>query len=162
MSHTTSSLPLLLRVELLGDNQIKLVIGEAYRNYLDAYEITEYLDFGWLTNAFIVDYVAELAGEGSLTSPVFWQAEKKGRDRADKDDYKVKLSASFCFSNKVNIIEHYHNSSWLEHGGSPEKATKSAFVSGIDKYLRDQNKYQKNESAIKFQDVQFFHLLLLL
>ena len=102
----------------------------------------------------IVDYVAELAGEGSLTSPVFWQAEKKGRDRADKDDYKVKLSASFCFSNKVNIIEHYHNSSWLEHGGSPEKATKSAFVSGIDKYLRDQNKYQKNESKITWADVE--------
>ena len=102
----------------------------------------------------IVDYVAELAGEGSLTSPVFWQAEKKGRDRADKDDYKVKLSASFCFSNKVNVIEHYHNSSWLEHGGSPEKATKSAFVSGIDKYLRDQNKYQKNESKITWADVE--------
>ena len=102
----------------------------------------------------IVDYVAELAGEGSLTSPVFWQAEKKGRDRADKDDYKVKLSASFCFSNKVNTIEHYHNSSWLEHGGSPEKATKSAFVSGIDKYLRDQNKYQKNESKITWADVE--------
>ena len=102
----------------------------------------------------IVDYVAELAGEGSLTSPVFWQAEKKGRDRADKDDYKVKLSASFCFSNKVNVIEHYHNSSWLEHGGSPEKATKSAFVSGIDKYLRDQNKYQKNESKTTWADVE--------
>ena len=102
----------------------------------------------------IVDYVAELSGEGSLTSPVFWQAEKKGRDRADKDDYKVKLSVSFCFSNKVNIIEHYHNSSWLEHGGSPEKATKSAFVSGIDKYLRDQNKYQKNESKITWADVE--------
>ena len=102
----------------------------------------------------IADYVTELAGEGSLTSPVFWQAEKKGRDRADKDDYKVKLSVSFCFSNKVNIIEHYHNSSWLEHGGSPEKATKSAFVSGIDKYLRDQNKYQKNESKITWADVE--------
>ena len=102
----------------------------------------------------IVDYVTELAGEGSLTSPVFWQAEKRGRDRADKDDYKVKLSVSFCFSNKVNIIEHYHNSSWLEHGGSPEKATKSAFVSGIDKYLRDQNKYQKNESKITWADVE--------
>ena len=102
----------------------------------------------------IVDYVTELAGEGSLTSPVFWQAEKKGRDRADKDDYKVKLSVSFCFSNRVHLIEHYHNSSWLEHGGSPEKATKSAFVSGIDKYLRDQNKYQKNESRIAWADVE--------
>ena len=85
---------------------------------------------------------------------MFWQAEKKGRDRADKPEYKVKLSVACCFSNKVNVIEHYHNSSWLEHGGSPEKATKSAFVSAIDKYLRDQNKYQKNESKITWNDVE--------
>ena len=73
--------------------------------------------------------MAELAGEGALTSPVFWQAEKRGRDRADKPEYKVKLSVACCFSNKVQIIEHYHNSSWLEHGGAPEKAAKCAFVS---------------------------------
>ena len=102
----------------------------------------------------IQDYVAELAGEDSLTAPVFWQAEKKGRDRADKPEYKVKLSVACCFSNKVQIIEHYHNSSWLEHGGSPEKATKSAFVSAVDKYLRDQNKYQKNESKITWADIE--------
>ena len=102
----------------------------------------------------IVDYVTELAGEGGLTAPVFWQAERKGRDRADKPEYKVKLSAAFCFSNRVNIIEHYHNSSWLEHGGSPEKAAKSAFVSAIDGYLRQQGKYQKNESKITWADVE--------
>ena len=102
----------------------------------------------------IADYVAELAGEGSLTSPVFWQAEKKSRDRADKPEYKVKLSVACCFSNKVQVIEHYHNSSWLEHGGSPEKATKSAFVSAIDAYLRQQGKYQKNESKITWADIE--------
>ena len=102
----------------------------------------------------IQDYVAELAGEGALTAPVFWQAEKRGRDRADKPEYKVKLSAACCFSNKVQVIEHYHNSSWLEHGGAPEKAAKSAFVSAVDKYLRDQNKYQKNESKITWQDIE--------
>ena len=102
----------------------------------------------------IQDYVAELAGEGALTQPVFWQTERKGRDREDKPEYKVKLSVSFCFSNRVQVIEHYHNSSWLEHGGAPEKATKSAFVSAVDKYLREQNKYQKNESKITWQDIE--------
>ena len=102
----------------------------------------------------IVDYVTELSGEGSLTAPVFWQSEKRGRDRADKDEYKVKLSVACCFSNKVQVIEHYHNSSWLEHGGSPEKATRSAFVSALDKYLREQNKYQKSESKITWADVE--------
>ena len=102
----------------------------------------------------IEDYVKELAGENSLTLPVFWQTERRGRDRADKPEYKVKLSVSFCFSNTVQIIEHYHNSSWLEHGGSPEKAAKSAFVSAIDKYLRDQGKYQKSESKITWADIE--------
>ena len=102
----------------------------------------------------IVDYVAELAGEDPLTQPVFWQCERRGRDRADKPEYKVKLSVSFCFSNRVQIIEHYHNSSWLEHGGSPEKAVRSAFVSALDTYLKAQNKYTKNESKITFNDIQ--------
>ena len=102
----------------------------------------------------IADYVAELAGENSLTSPAFWQAEKKGRDREDKPEYKVKLSAAFCFSNRVNVVEHYHNSSFLEHGGSPEKASRSAFVSAVDKYLREQGKYQKNESKVTWADVE--------
>jgi len=102
----------------------------------------------------IVDYVAELATEKSLTAPVFWQAERRGRDREDKPEYKVKLSVSFCFSNTVNVIEHYHNSSWLEHGGSPEKAMKSAFVSAIDGWLRQQGKYQKTESKVTWNDVQ--------
>ena len=102
----------------------------------------------------IEDYVKELAGENSLTLPMFWQTERRGRDRADKPEYKVKLSVSFCFSNTVQIIEHYHNSSWLEHGGSPEKAVKSAFVNGIDAYLKAQGKYQKSESKITWADVE--------
>jgi len=101
----------------------------------------------------ILDYVKELSGEDSLTPPVFWQGERKGRDRADKPEYKVRLSISFCFSNRVSVTEYYHNSSWLEHGGSPEKATKSAFVSAIDGYLRAQGKYQKNESKIIWNDI---------
>ena len=102
----------------------------------------------------IEDYVKELAGEKSLTQPVFWQTERRGKDRDDKPEYKVKLSASFCFSNTVNIIEHYHNSSWLEHGGSPEKAMRSAFVSAIDGYLKNQGKYQKSESKITWADIE--------
>ena len=102
----------------------------------------------------ILDYVNEIAGESAMTLPVLWQTERRGRDREDKPEYKVKLSVCLCFSNRVNLIEHYHNSSWLEHGGSPEKAMRSAFVSAIDAWLRGQNKYQKNESKITWNDVQ--------
>ena len=101
----------------------------------------------------IRDYVAELAGEDSLTLPEYIEGERRGRDREDMPDYKVKLSAAFCFSNKFNCIEYYHNSSWLEYGGAPEKATRSAFVSAIDALLRKQGKYQKNESKVTFNDI---------
>ena len=102
----------------------------------------------------IIDYVKEIAVDGALTAPEFISAERRGRDRDDKPEYKVKLSAAFCFSNKTQLIEYYHNSSWLENGGAPDKAAKSAFVSAIDSYIKQIGKYQKNESAIKFQDIQ--------
>ncbi len=102
----------------------------------------------------IEDYVKEVADEKAMTSVQFWSAERVGRDREDKPEYKVKLNVAMCVSNKVNLLEYYHNSSWLEHGGSPDKAVKSAFVSQIDAYLKKAGKYLKNESKITFQDVQ--------
>ncbi|NLT14046.1 MAG: DNA topoisomerase [Clostridiales bacterium] len=121
-----------------------------FRNQKDSgFETTDFLYENGIS-----DYVAELAGDDALTQPVFIESERKGRDREDKPEYKVKLSASFCFSNKINLIEYYHNSSWLEHGGAPEKATKSAFVSEVDAFLKKMNKYQKNESKISFTDIQ--------
>ena len=102
----------------------------------------------------IEDYIRELAGLDALTEPVYWEGERRGRDRPDKPEYKVKLSVALCFSNKTALCEYYHNSSYLEHGGSPEKATRSAMVSAIDKYLRDNNKYVKGEAKITFPDVQ--------
>ena len=101
----------------------------------------------------ILDYVRELTEDQALTMPQFWEAERKGRDREDKPEYKVKISAAMCFSNKINRLEFYHNSSWLEYGGAPEKAAKNAFVYAIDAYLKSTNKYTKSESKITFQDV---------
>ena len=101
----------------------------------------------------IADYVAELAGESPLTQPYYIETERKGRDREDKPEYKVRMSAAFCFSNRTNAIEYYHNSSWLEHGGAPDAAAKTAFVYAIDAYIKKTNKYQKNESKITFPDI---------
>lgn len=101
----------------------------------------------------IVDYVSESVGESSFTTVESWECERTGRDREDKDDYKMKMQVAFCFSNTVNFLEYYHNSSWLEHGGSPDKAVKNAFVYAIDQYLKNNSKYNKNESKINFNDV---------
>lgn len=101
----------------------------------------------------IVDYVKECASEKAFTDIQYLETERKGRDRDDKDEYKVKIQVAFCFSNETPMLEYYHNSSFLEHGGSPDKAVKSAFVSAIDQYLKQNGKYQKNESKITFVDV---------
>ena len=102
----------------------------------------------------ISDYVEELLGSEKMTSVQTWTGERRGRDRADLPEYKVQFNVSLCFSNRVNLLEYYHNSSWLEYGGAPEKAVRSAFVAQIDQYLRQNGKYKKNEAKITFQDVQ--------
>ena len=110
-------------------------------------------DYEFVYENGIIDYVKELAGENPLTTPVYFETERRGRDREDKDDYKVKLSVAFCFGNEFTATEYYHNSSFLEYGGSPDKAVKSAFVSVIDQYIKQTDKYKKNESKILFTDV---------
>ncbi|MBD8944592.1 MAG: DNA topoisomerase [Ruminococcaceae bacterium] len=102
----------------------------------------------------IQDYVAELAGDTAFTTPQYWECERVGRDRADLNDYKLKIKAAVCFSLKTQLKEYYHNSSFLEHGGSPEKAFRSAFVSQINAYLKANNKYAKSDGQINIQDVE--------
>lgn len=102
----------------------------------------------------ITDYVKEVVGEKALTTVQYWQTERRGRDREDKPEYKVRLSVAVCFSNTIQMTEYYHNSSHLEYGGSPEKAVRYAFVSQIDSYLKQNNKYLKNESKVTFTDIE--------
>ena len=102
----------------------------------------------------ICDYLKELSDGKEKTLPHYIEAERKGRDREDKEEYKVKMSFAFCMNNDVNVIEYYHNSSFLEHGGAPDKAVRNAFVYAIDKYLKANGKYTKNESKIVFADIQ--------
>ena len=104
----------------------------------------------------IVDYLGEIAEtekRDPITMPQYWEAERVGRDRADMEDYKVKITAAVCFAKQGGRVEYYHNSSWLEYGGAPEKAVRNAFVYAIDAYLKQENKYTKNENKITYQDV---------
>ena len=109
--------------------------------------------FSYLYEHGIEDYVKEAVGEDAMTTVETWECERSGRDREDKDEYKMKMQVSFCFSNRVNLLEYYHNSSFLEHGGSPDKAVRNAFVYAIDQYMKQNGKYNKNESKITFNDV---------
>ncbi len=102
----------------------------------------------------IIDHVKEIVGDDALTLPQFYETERMVNDRADKADYKCKMNIAFAFSNKHSVTEYYHNSSWLEHGGSPDKAVRNAFVYQIDAWLKSNNKYTKNESKITYADVE--------
>ena len=121
-----------------------------FRNQLEngKFETREFLYENGIT-----DYVTELAGENPMTTVQTWSAERRGRDRADKPDYKLKNGGSCCFSHTVSVAEYYHNSSWLEYGGAPANAVKNAFIYAIDSYLRQNNRYTKGESRISAADV---------
>jgi len=102
----------------------------------------------------INDYILELAGETAFTEPFMLSHNTQGRDREDKPEYKLKFDVAFCFSNDVNLLEYYHNSSFLAYGGAPDKAVKTAFVSAIDIYLKSGNHYKKDEKKIGFDDIK--------
>lgn len=102
----------------------------------------------------IVDYVKELSGEKGFTDVRYYEMETKGRDREDKPQYKVKIEIAFCFNNEVNLLEYYHNSSFLEHGGSPDEAVKNAFRYVLDQKIKSEGKYRKNEKSISFCDIE--------
>ncbi|MBE6806097.1 MAG: DNA topoisomerase [Ruminococcaceae bacterium] len=102
----------------------------------------------------IVEYLEGLVGEQKLSGIQFWSGERRGRDREDRPEYTVKMNMAFCFSNNHRLLEYYHNSSWLENGGSPDKAVRAAFVAQLDAYIKNNNKYKSNESKITFSDVQ--------
>ena len=110
--------------------------------------------FEYLYEHGITDYANELVGDKALTPVHFCSGAAAGRDRADQPDYQVKMNVAFAFSNTVQCLEYYHNSSWLEHGGSPDRAVRTAFVSQINAWLKNKGLYKKNESAITFADVQ--------
>ena len=135
----------ILKRQAIVNAGLRFLLKDEGKNGFETYE--------YLYENGIADHVAELAGDTAMTGVQLWQTERRGRDRADKPEYKVKINAAVCFSNKVCTAEYYHNSSWLEYGGAPEKAVRSAFVSQIDAWLKQNSKYKQSESKITFQDV---------
>lgn len=120
----------------------------------DQTSASKFETYEYCYNDGIMDYVKEIAGDDAFTTPQYWECERKGKDREDLPEYKLKIKAAICFSLKNQLKEYFHNSSFLEHGGAPEKAFKSAFVNQINAYLKANNKYAKNDGQINIQDVE--------
>ncbi len=110
-------------------------------------------EFSYIYPDGIKGYVDELSDMKGFTDTYTFSGEGRGRDKEDRDEYKVRAEVAFCFNNEVNALEYFHNSSFLEHGGSPDKAVRNAFVAEIDKQIKLKEKYKANESKITFQDI---------
>ncbi len=136
-----------IRKQAIVNDGIKFILK-------DQQSASKFETFEYCYNDGIMDYVKELAGDTAFSTPQYWECERKGRDREDLPDYKLKIKAALCFSLKTQLKEYFHNSSFLEHGGAPEKAFKSAFVNQINAYLKANNKYTKSDGQINIQDVE--------
>ena len=136
-----------IRKQAIVNDGIKFILK-------DQQSASKFETFEYCYNDGIMDYVKELAGDTAFTTPQYWECERKGRDREDLPDYKLKIKAALCFSLKTQLKEYFHNSSFLEHGGAPEKAFKSAFVNQVNAYLKANNKYTKSDGQINIQDVE--------
>lgn len=135
-----------IRRQAIVNSKVRFILKNEIKGGFETFEY--YYEEG------ITDYVREFVGEDAISSVQFWQTERSGKDRADLPEYKVKLNVALTFSNKKQMIEYYHNSSWLEFGGSPDKAVTNAFVAQVDSYLKQNGKYAKSDPKIKFQDIQ--------
>ena len=60
--------PAMIDLVLLGDNQVRLQLSDTYAAYAEENEITEFVDFGWMTNAFVADYLAKQLSEAGFTN----------------------------------------------------------------------------------------------
>ncbi|MBR2443827.1 MAG: DNA topoisomerase [Clostridia bacterium] len=136
-----------LHKQAVVNKGLKLVLN--YQEANGKFERTEFLYKNGIT-----DYIVEQTNGASLTAPIYWEMSAKGRDREDKKDYELKAEISFCVSNTNTMLEYYHNSSFLSHGGSPDKAVKRAFVAELDKYLKNNGKYSRSDGKIGFEDIQ--------
>lgn len=146
---TDTNIPLEMFQEML---KRQAIINAGITYILDDEESGQHFEYFYPEG--ILGYIKEVDGDKGFTLPVIFEAEGEGKDRIDKTEYKVKVSVAFCFNNQKNLLEYFHNSSWLEHGGSPDKAVRSAFVSAFDKEIKARNKYSKNENKINFSDIQ--------
>ena len=59
--------PEAINLELLGDNQVCLKVSDEYLSFVQEYEIETLVDFGWMKNAFIADYLANILEENGYT-----------------------------------------------------------------------------------------------
>lgn len=102
----------------------------------------------------ISGFIDSIANEEfRLSQTLSLSSEFKGKDNEDDKDYKIKSDVYFTFNRESAFKRLYHNSSWLESGGTPDDIIKNSFVFSIDKYIKEKSMYDKKEKKISLEDV---------
>lgn len=57
-----------VELQLLGNHQVQLYVSDEYLAYAKENAITDFIDFYWMKNAFIIDYFAEVLTENGFTN----------------------------------------------------------------------------------------------
>lgn len=102
----------------------------------------------------IIEYMNNYVEKDAFTDIQYWESKARGKDHENRKEYSSKYQIAFCFSNQKPMLKAYHNSSYLKHGGVTHDAVKTAFTYTIDKLIKTQGKYNKNEKKITFADIE--------
>ena len=80
-----------INLELLGNNQVKLSVSDAYLKFAEAEEIESFIDFAYMTNAFVIDYLAETLIAQDLTEGYLVSADGYTRNLDSKNQFRFNI-----------------------------------------------------------------------
>lgn len=109
----------MVSLELLGGRRVRLNVAKAYSDFAEAEGLETYIDFFWLKNAFVADYMAEKLSAEGFTHGILSSCDGFVRhlgdiavplrcnifDRVGKSKY---AAARMEHKNSVNIV-HFRN-----------------------------------------------------
>ena len=78
--------PAHVELELLGDYTVCLHVSDEYLRFAEEYGIDAFLDFYWMKNAFIVDYIATVLHENGFTRVVLSSVDGYSRYLDERDE----------------------------------------------------------------------------
>lgn len=107
--------PSAVNLELLEDNRVRLNVSEDYLNYAMQEEFTDFIDFYWMRNAFIIDYLADMLIQkgytnGSISSEDGFVRNLDTRETSlsfhilDKNEDHIYQAATMQYTGPVSLV----------------------------------------------------------
>lgn len=105
----------MIDLELLGDNRIRLRVADAYLAFAAENEIEDFIDFYWMKNAFLADYLAEellsagysrgvLSSVDGFTRNLDSSEESYSYTFFDREDSVIYPAASVQYTGPASIV----------------------------------------------------------